>query len=82
MTPFTTFTEEYQPLNPLIAASNESMDAGKDPIPWVFSTMPSEAWKNGVGSALLEYAQGTGKWEDVEKAFVEGWALEYQAVKE
>ena len=82
VTPFTTFTEEYQPLNPLIAASNESMDAGKDPIPWVFSTMPSEAWKNGVGSALLEYAQGTGKWEDVEKAFVEGWALEYQAVKE
>lgn len=80
VTPFVTFTEEYQPLNPLVAASNAYLDAGKDPVPWVFSTIPSEEWKNGVGSALLEYAQGTGKWEDVESAFVEGWAREYQAV--
>ena len=24
--------------------------------------MPSEEWKNKLGSALLEYAQGTGDW--------------------
>ena len=80
--PFTTFTEEYQPLNPLVAAANAYLDAGKEPIPWSFSTIPSENWKNNVGSALLEYAQGTGAWEDVENAFVEGWATEYQAVNE
>ena len=39
--------------------------------------MPSENWKNGVGSALLEYAQGTGDWDAVKTAFVDGWAAEY-----
>ena len=39
--------------------------------------MPSENWKNGVGSALLEYAQGTGDWDAVKTAFVDGWATEY-----
>ncbi len=82
VTPFETFTEEYQPENPLVAAANEYIDNGKTSIPWVFSTIPSEGWKNGVGSALLEYAQGTGDWEAVKKAFIEGWESEYRAVNE
>lgn len=82
VTPFETFTEEYQPENPLVAAANEYIDSGKTSIPWVFSTIPSEGWKNGVGSALLEYAQGTGDWDAVKRAFVEGWASEYSAVNE
>ena len=41
--------------------------------------MPSENWKNAVGSALLEYAQGTGNWDAVKTAFVDGWAKEYAA---
>lgn len=80
VTPFTTFTDEYQPENPLVAAANEYIDAGKTSIPWVFSTIPSETWKDNVGSALLEYAQGTGEWEAVKSAFVDGWAAEYKAV--
>ncbi|MCI9082630.1 MAG: ABC transporter substrate-binding protein [Lachnospiraceae bacterium] len=80
VTPFTTFTDEYQPENPLVAAANEYIDAGKTSIPWVFSTIPSETWKDNVGSALLEYAQGTGEWEAVKLAFVDGWAAEYKAV--
>lgn len=82
VTPFETFTDEYQPDNPLVAAANEYIDSGKTSIPWVFSTIPSEGWKNGVGSALLEYAQGTGDWDKVKSAFVEGWASEHQAVNE
>lgn len=82
VTPFETFTDEYQPENPLVAAANEYIDNGKTSIPWVFSTIPSEGWKNGVGSALLEYSQGTGDWEAVKKAFVEGWASEYSAVNQ
>ena len=31
------------------------------------------------GRALLEYAQGTGSWEAVRTAFVDGWAREFQA---
>ena len=41
--------------------------------------MPSETWKNGVGAALTEYAQGTGDWDAVKTAFVDGWATEYAA---
>lgn len=82
VTPFSTFTDEYQPENPLVIAANKYIDNGKTSIPWVFSTIPSEGWKNGVGSALLEYAQGTGDWDAVKSAFVEGWASEYQAVNQ
>lgn len=78
VTPFTTFAD-YLPSNPLVQANEEYSDAGKVPVSWNFTTMPSENWKNNVGSALLEYAQGTGNWDGVVKAFVDGWAEEYAA---
>ena len=53
---------------------------GKTPVSWNFTTMPSEEWKNGVGSALTAYAAGTGDWDAVVTAFVDGWATEYQLV--
>ena len=34
------------------------------------------SWKNQLGSALLEYAQGTGDWNAVKKAFVDNWKTE------
>lgn len=49
---------------------------GKVPVSWNFTTMPSEEWKNGVGSALTAYAAGTGDWDAVVTAFVDGWATE------
>ncbi|MBR3772654.1 MAG: extracellular solute-binding protein, partial [Clostridium sp.] len=79
VTPFSTFTDEYVAKNPLIKAANESIAAGKTPVSWNFSSIPSENWKNGVGNALLEYAQGTGEWSTVESAFVNGWKTEYEA---
>ena len=78
-TPFTTFTDEYAAENVLVNAASEYVEAGKKPVAWCFTTMPSENWKNGVGSALLEYAQGTGEWDGVVTAFVDGWATEYAA---
>lgn len=80
VTPFKTFTEEYLPSNPLVKANDEYTKAGKTPVSWNFTTMPSEQWKNDLGSALLEYAQGTGDWDAVKTAFVDGWAKEYAAV--
>ena len=77
--PFTGFTDEYLPENPLVLAANEDVAAGHKTVDWCFTTMPSEEWKNGVGAALLEYAQGTGDWSGVETAFVDGWATEYAA---
>ena len=54
--------------------------AGKTPVAWNFSTMPSEEWKNGVGQALTAYAedQTDAKWDAVKSAFVDGWVTEYQ----
>lgn len=78
VTPFTTFAD-YLPSNPLVQANEEYNEAGKTPVSWNFTTMPSENWKNNVGSALLEYAQGTGDWDGVVSAFVDGWATEYAA---
>ena len=53
--------------------------AGKNPVSWTFTTMPSEEWKNGVGSALTAYAadQTDANWAAVVTAFVDGWASEY-----
>ena len=79
--PFKTFTDEYLPKNPLITAANEYIADGKTPVAWCFPTMPSETWKNNVGGALLKYAQGTGSWNDVKTAFVDGWKTEKAAAK-
>ena len=53
--------------------------AGKNPVSWNFPTMPSEEWKNMVGSALTAYAadQTDANWAAVVTAFVDGWASEY-----
>ncbi len=53
--------------------------AGKNPVSWNFPTMPSEEWKNMVGSALTAYAadQTDANWDKVVEAFVQGWADEY-----
>ena len=77
--PFKGFTDEFLPENPLIRAAGEYVANGFTPVDWCFTTMPSEEWKNGVGSALLEYAQGTGNWDAVKTAFVDGWATEMAA---
>ena len=78
-TPFSTFGEEYAADNVLVNAAADYVANGKTSVTWCFTTMPSENWKNGVGSALLEYAQGTGEWDGVVTAFVDGWATEYAA---
>lgn len=79
VTPFTTFTEDYLPENPLVVDADAYTKNGKTSVSWNFTTMPSEEWKNQLGSAMLEYAQGTGDWDAVKSAFVDGWASEYQA---
>ena len=42
--------------------------------------MPSKNSKNEVGNALTAYAAGTGNWDAVVTAFVDGWASEYAAL--
>lgn len=79
VTPFTTFTSDYLPDNPLVKAADDDAKKGNYTVTWNFTTMPSEEWKNELGSAMLQYAQGTGTWDAVKTAFVDNWAKEYQA---
>ena len=72
------FKKAKDSTNPLIAIANDYVAEGKTSVDGCFSTMPSEEWKNGVGSALTAYAAGTGSWDDVVTAFVDGWAKEYK----
>ena len=71
--PFTTAQESP---NVFVKQDAEYTANGKTPVSWNFTTMPSEEWKNGVGSALTAYAAGQSDWDAVVTAFVDGWAEE------
>lgn len=68
-----------QPQNALQQAAQDDLQSGRTPVSWVFPTIPSDRWKNQVGAAMLEYAQGSVGWDAVERAFIDGWAAESAA---
>ena len=73
--------EGNQPSENVLNQIADEVNSEKTPVSWNFSTMPSEEWKNGVGSALTTYAadQTDGSWDGVVTAFVDGWATEAAA---
>ena len=73
--PFTTFTDKFQPNNPLTAAARAYTDAGKTEVRSF--TIPDQQWQDDIAAALVEYAQGTGTWDKVKSAFVDGWSTEW-----
>lgn len=77
------FKKAKEATNPFVKLDAEMTAAGKTPVDWCFATMPSEQWKNDLGSALTAYAakQNDTTWGDVEKAFVDNWATEAAASK-
>lgn len=78
--PFTSFTPEDQPDNPLTTAALQYQENG---VPYVRSfSLPSGTWQDGFTNALLYYSQGTGDWDAVKKAYVDNWPSEWQDNKE
>ena len=77
----TPFQKNVQSTNPLVRISEEYVANGKIPVTWTFTSMPSEQWKNDVGSALTAYAanQTDENWKQVQDAFVNGWAAKRAA---
>ena len=70
--PFTTFdSEDFQPDNPLTKSALKLESGGLTPIHGAY--IPGQAWADGVANALLEYAQGTGDWNGVKKAYLDDW---------
>lgn len=79
--PFTTFSDDEKPSDPLAQNLLAYMESGKTSIPWVFTTFPSQTFKDNFGSALLEYAQGTMSWDDVKATVIDQWKTEKAAAK-
>jgi raffinose/stachyose/melibiose transport system substrate-binding protein len=75
--PFDTFAANELPTDPLAQEvvrylSNTNLYNA----PWDFTVFPSQTFKNNVGAALLQYAQGTMKWDDVKQLVITQWQAE------
>ncbi len=67
--------------NKFVADGNAMLAAGKTSISWAFNYTPNvDAWRATVVTALAAYSAGTGSWDAVVEAFVDGWAYEYKVV--
>ena len=77
LTPFSTFSEDEQPNDPLAREIVRYMNNDNvTSVPWIFTSFPSENFKTELGNLLLEYAQGTKKFEEVTKGAIELWKRE------
>ena len=77
------FKKAVESTNLFVKQDKAYTEAGKVPVSWNFPTMPSEAWKDGVGSALTAYAADPtdANWKVVVDKFVNGWKSEYELNK-
>ncbi len=77
--PFTTFTDDEKPSDPLAKEMFRWMENGKNSVTWNFTIFPSQAFKDDFGDALLQYASGNMTWDDVKNVVVTRWAEEKAA---
>ena len=74
------FKKAKEPENVFFADANKYISNGNYVVTWAFNYTPSvDNWRAGVVDALSKYVSGTGDWEAVVNAFVNGWATQYQA---
>ena len=78
ITPFNSFSESELPTDPLSQQVSIWMNKnGVNSIGWTFAAIPSEEWKNALGSALLAYFEGKADWNTVVKTAQDQWAAEW-----
>lgn len=79
ISPFNTFDKDERPEDPL---ANQILDwmEKKDikSVPWIFTSFPSETFKQDFSSVLLQYAQGSADWNKVVQTVQNAWKNEYQ----
>lgn len=64
-------------------AANELAAAGRTSVAWSFNATPNvDDWRAGVVSAMTAYTDGSGSWDDVVSAFVDGWATQWALANE
>ena len=65
--------------NVFFTAANRYIADGKYVVTWAFNFTPNvENWRTGVVSALTQYSANGGDWANVETAYINGWATQYQ----
>lgn len=75
--PFDTFADNEKPSDPLAKEVIRYMsNADLYNVAWNFVKFPSQTFKNDFGAALLKYAQGNMKWDDVKTMVVTEWKAE------
>lgn len=77
--PYDTFSGDYAPANSFTKDANAYMEAGKTSVAWSFNATPNvDNWRADVKAALVAYTEGTGDWDAVKTAFVDGWKNQWQ----
>ncbi|MCI5826256.1 MAG: ABC transporter substrate-binding protein [Arcanobacterium sp.] len=75
--PFTNYSATDVPNDPLAKEiAKYTADKDKYVVSWVFTTFPSQKFKEDLGQALAQYASGKQSWDDVVKIWKDGWAAE------
>ena len=81
--PFDTFTGDYASKNVFAQDSAALMSAGKTSVAWSFNATPNvDDWRADLVSALTAYTDGSGDWDGVKSAFVDGWAEQWKLAEE
>ena len=74
------FNAAKTPANVFFADANALTTEGKYVVTWAFNYTPAvDDWRAAVVDALGQYTAGTGDWDAVVEAFVDGWAAQYAA---
>ncbi len=72
------FKSAKTPENVFFADAENLTNEGKYVVTWAFNFTPAvDDWRAGVVDALGQYTAGTGDWDAVVSAFVDGWATQY-----
>ena len=72
------FKNAKTPENVFFAQAADYTNKGNYIVTWAFNFTPAvDDWRAAVVDALTQYTAGTGKWDAVKSAFVDGWATQY-----
>lgn len=68
--------------NVFLRNANELLEAGKYNVDWTFNYTPNvNDWRASLVAAMNKYDAGEA-WDDVQTAFVDGWATQYKAANQ
>lgn len=74
------FKKALKSENIFVIQNDNYSKEGKNPVPWAFTTIPSQEWKNMLNTKLIQYAaeQNEENWKQVSESFIKNWEYEYK----